>query len=129
MAHHGKEWKKLGDGSLPTEDQHSGLGHIVSVPTYKAVFYSLLMLTFLTVWAAMHHFGIFNLALALIIASIKATLVGMFFMHLKFESKLLWIIAIYPFFILGLMILGTLGDTSVKPLPQPLHNQANSATR
>lgn len=121
MASHGKEWKRLGDGSLPTEDQQKGLGHIVSIQTYKAVLYSLLMLTFITLWAAMHEFGVLNLPIALLIASVKATLVGMFFMHLNFESKILWAIAIYPFFILGLMILGTLGDTSVKERPVPLH--------
>ena len=42
-AGHGT-WKRLGDGSLPTEEQDEGLGHIVPVSTYNAVFLSLLLM-------------------------------------------------------------------------------------
>ena len=126
MAGHGKDWKKLGDGSLPAEDQVQGLGHIVSIKVYKNVFYALLMLTFITVWAATKDFGFLNVTVALSIASVKAALVGVFFMHLKFESKTLWIIALYPFFILVLLFIGTLGDASIKEKPTPLQSSINS---
>ncbi|PIQ83122.1 MAG: hypothetical protein COV76_00210 [Candidatus Omnitrophica bacterium CG11_big_fil_rev_8_21_14_0_20_64_10] len=40
------------------------------------------------------------------ISLIKATLVGLFFMHLKFERVVpIWVVAIFPFFLIGLSVL------------------------
>jgi caa(3)-type oxidase subunit IV len=38
------------------------------------------------------------------IASIKATIVALFFMHLKFEDSITWVFALYPLFLLSLLI-------------------------
>ena len=116
MAHNNEHGVngRLGDGSLLGEDPDTGLGHIVPVKVYTSVFIGLLFLTIVTLWAATQHFGAFNLVIALIIAAIKAKLVTLFFMHLKWESKAYWFIAIYPIFIFVLLLVGTLVDGMVK---------------
>jgi cytochrome c oxidase subunit IV len=116
MAHSGDgvKWKRLGDGTLPCEDQDEGLGHIVPVHIYTATFMTLLLLTFVTVWAATQHFGILNLFIALAVATVKAAIVTLYFMHLNWESKVYWGIVIYPIFIFMLILGSTLGDNMLK---------------
>ncbi len=120
---HGSEWVRLGDGSLITEDAKTGLGHMVSVETYTLTLMTLLALTFVTVFVATLDFGAFNLALALSIATLKAGIVTLIFMHLNFETKIIWGIVIYPIFIFILLLIGTLGDYSVKDKPAPLFSK------
>ena len=64
----------------------------------------LMALTVITVAAAQFDFGPFNVPIALIIASIKATFVALYFMHLKHEDTMTWIFATYPLFLLFLLI-------------------------
>ena len=72
-----------------TEDHHAGgTGHIVDPRILVSVFLSLLVLTVLTVAASMIDLGAFNIWLALGIASLKATLVALFFMHLFWERPI-----------------------------------------
>ena len=123
MAKHDKEWQRLGDGKLITEDAMVGLGHIVSIDVYRGVFISLIALTFITVWAAFQDFGVFNLFVAFGIASVKAGVVTLLFMHLNYENKIIWGIVIYPIFIFLLILAGTLGDASVKVQPIPHANK------
>ena len=120
---HGLKWKRLGDGNLPTEDAESGLGHIVSQETYWWTFLSLLTLTAVTIWAAGQEFGPFNLLVAMAIATVKAGVVTLYFMHLRWESKIIWGIVTYPIIIFLLILIGTMGDASVKrsALPSALH--------
>ncbi len=106
---HGK-WKRLGDGSLLTEDADEGLGHVLTQSTYIKTLGTLLILTFLTVWVAQFDFGSWNAVVALFIATIKAGIVASFFMHLKYEAKLILLFAIYPLLLLFVMIGGTFGD-------------------
>ena len=118
MSNHDK-WKRLGDGSLLTEAADEGLGHVVPINLYNKVFASLIFLTIVTVAAAAIDFGPFGLIIALAIATIKVSLVASVFMHLKFEVKTILVIAIYPIFVFLLMVLGTLGDHSVKEVLVP----------
>jgi cytochrome c oxidase subunit 4 len=83
--------------------------HITPYKTYGIIFGVLLTLTFITVAAARQDFGSVNLFIAMLIASIKATIVALFFMHLKFEDSITWVFALYPLFLLSLLI----GLTSV----------------
>ena len=77
--------------SYPTESSsthasaHSGLGHVVPLWLLAAVFGSLLVLTGLTVAVAHVDLGNLNLYLALAIATLKASLVVLFFMHLFWD--------------------------------------------
>jgi cytochrome c oxidase subunit 4 len=62
--------------------------HIVSPIVYAVILLALLVGTALTVWASYIDLGIFNPIIAIAIAVTKATLVVLFFMHVKYSSKL-----------------------------------------
>jgi len=62
--------------------------HIVPVRTYAVVFASLLLLTYLTVQIAFIDLGRLNTVAAIGIATIKAVLVVLFFMHVKYGTNL-----------------------------------------
>lgn len=64
---------------------HAGLGHIIPLKILVAVFVALLGLTVLTVAATQIDLGAGNLYLALAIAGTKATLVVLYFMHLRYD--------------------------------------------
>jgi cytochrome c oxidase subunit 4 len=66
------------------EHEHA-LGHVVPFKILAGVAAALLTLTVITVMAARIHFGQFNLIIALAIATLKATLVALFFMHLRWD--------------------------------------------
>lgn len=113
MGSHG-HWEPLGDGSLTPQDPDKGLGHIVPIKTYNTIYWSLIALTAITVAIATVDLGWATLPVAIGIATFKAGIVTLFFMHLNYENKLIWGIVIYPIFVWLLMVLGTLGDESVK---------------
>jgi cytochrome c oxidase subunit 4 len=63
--------------------------HIVSPVTYLIIFASLLVGTALTIGASYLEMGPWNPVVAIAIAVVKATLVVLFFMHIKYSSKLM----------------------------------------
>ncbi len=79
-------------------------------PFYFLVFLALLVLTGVTVGVSYVDLGPLNTPLALFIAVVKATLVVLYFMHLRQASPLLWIAAGGGFFWLGIMIVLTMSD-------------------
>jgi len=81
---------------------------------YLAVFAALLALTIVTVLVSYVDLGLGNAAVALLIASVKASLVALFFMHLKGESRLVWGFALVPIVFLSLILFGTLVDTMLR---------------
>ena len=66
--------------------------HTVPFKTYLSVLILLLFLTVVTVAVAQIDFGAWNTFIAMLIASIKGALVLLYFMHLKYEDKLYWVI-------------------------------------
>ena len=84
--------------------------HVVSLKIYIAVFVSLLVGTALTVGAASVDMGVWNTPVALTIAVIKATLVILFFMHVRYSSRLTQLIVAASIFWLGIMLTLTLSD-------------------
>ncbi|HJV37090.1 cytochrome C oxidase subunit IV family protein [Geomonas sp.] len=78
---------------------------------YVMVWVALLALTVVTVWVSFYNLGLWNATVCFLIASIKATLVALYFMHLRHEIKLVLGFALFPLLILGLIIVGTLTDT------------------
>jgi cytochrome c oxidase subunit 4 len=84
--------------------------HIVSIKTYLIVFAALMVLMILTVVIAFFDFGVLNKGIALSIATTKAALVMLFFMHLRYSSKLVWVFAGLGFFGLVIMIVIAMGD-------------------
>ena len=69
-------------------DVHDTLDHVVSPKIYIIVGATLLILTGVTVWASFIELNVFNPIIALFIAVVKATIVVLFFMHVKYSSKL-----------------------------------------
>ena len=65
---------------------------IVSFKTYLFVLIGLLILTVITVAVAQIDFGAFNAFFAMLIASIKAALVLLYFMGLKYDDKVYWLV-------------------------------------
>jgi cytochrome c oxidase subunit 4 len=89
-----------------SSDRHSG-SHL---SLYLGVFVALLGLTWLTVWVSGVDLGVWNTPAALSIASLKASLVLLFFMHLWWSSRLTWIFAVAGLFFLLVLISLTLAD-------------------
>ncbi len=82
--------------------------------TYIIVWIALLILTAVTWGVSYVNLGMGNVAVALLIASGKAALVALFFMHLRYENRLVWAFALVPLFFLALIICGTLADTMLR---------------
>ena len=85
------------------------------LPTYFVVFFALLIGTALTVYAATLDLGKFNAAVAFTMASINATLVALFFMHVKGASeKLTKLVVIAALFFLLLLLGLTMTDYATR---------------
>ena len=97
-----------------TENHEDGEHHIVSIPIYMMVFGVLIVGTFLTYFVATFDldwvFPGANTLVALLIAFTKMTFVVLFFMHVKYSSKLIWLTAIAGFFWLAIMFAFTMQD-------------------
>ena len=85
-------------------------GHIVSPKIYLLILTALLAGTTATVAVAQIDLGPFNIVVALTIAVIKATLVVLFFMHMKYSHRLNWIFFAAAVIWLILLISMTLVD-------------------
>jgi cytochrome c oxidase subunit 4 len=95
--------------------------HVVSPKVYLAVFLALLAGTYLTVEAAGHDFGAYNTVIALAIAITKATLVILFFMHVKYSPRLTRLVIACALLWLVLLIVGTLSDYYAPGVQPPHH--------
>lgn len=84
--------------------------HIVPKRTYFLIFAALIGLTGLTTYAATVDLGPFNTVVALLIAVCKGSLVALFFMHLRWSSRLMHIVAVAALFWLAILLSLTLGD-------------------
>lgn len=84
--------------------------HIVSIRIYIAIFLTLMVLTAVTVWVAFIDLGAMNNVVAMTIAVIKATLVILFFMHVRYSTPLTWVVIATGFFWLIVMIGLTMSD-------------------
>jgi len=91
-------------------------GHTEPMPhheiPYVMVFFALVGLTIITVAVALHRFEpeMVNVLIALVIASIKGSLVALYFMHLKFEGKLIYTIFIVPLLLCVLLTVALIPD-------------------
>jgi len=84
--------------------------HIVGPKTYGIIFVTLLTFTGITVAAAFVNLGILNPIVALAIASTKAVIVILFFMHVYYQSKLVKMTVAAGFFTFLILITMTLTD-------------------
>ncbi|HZI17614.1 MAG TPA: cytochrome C oxidase subunit IV family protein [Pyrinomonadaceae bacterium] len=97
--------------------------HIVGRKTYFLVFAGLMLGTVLTVVAAQFDFGRMNDVVAMTIAVAKMTLVLLFFMHVRYSSRLVWVVVAAMFFWLLILLLMTLTDYSSRDWFPPASSQ------
>jgi cytochrome c oxidase subunit 4 len=88
--------------------------HIVSPKVYIGIFLSLMVLTAATVAAAYVNLGPFNIVIALAIATLKATLVVLFFMHARYSPGRTHMVIISAIFWLAIMLSLTLSDYATR---------------
>jgi cytochrome c oxidase subunit 4 len=92
--------------------------------TYTLTLVVLLILTAITVGASYIQFGSLNVVIALTIATIKASLVALFFMHLRHDKPVNAVIACAGFLFLGLFLLFTFLDVGTRDPLQPVNLKA-----
>jgi len=97
------------DPQLARVEEHEH-EHIVPRSLYYAVFAALMVLTAVTVGAAFVDLGVLNVGVALGIAVVKAALVVLFFMHVKYSSRLVQLVVLASIFWLLILFLITLSD-------------------
>lgn len=88
--------------------------HIIGYGQNTLVWCALLVLTAVTVWAASFDFGFLNVVVALTIATTKAGLVVLYFMHLRYEGWLLRFMVFMAFCILAIAIGLTFFDVAYR---------------
>jgi cytochrome c oxidase subunit 4 len=84
--------------------------HIVPKSTYYTIFSLLMAGTAITVGVAFLDLGAFNTVVALAIACTKAALVVLFFMHVKYSTRLTWAVVAGSIFFLFIMLALTFND-------------------
>jgi len=84
--------------------------HVVPVGVYLAVFVALMLLTAVTTAAAFHDLGPLNNIVALGIATLKAALVVLFFMHVRYGTRLTPLVITAGLFWLAILIALSLTD-------------------
>ena len=94
-------------------------GHISSVKSYVGIFLTLMVLTAVTIAVAYVNLGQFNKVVALGIASFKATLVVLYFMHVKYASRLTKVIIVTGFFFLAILLSETMIDYASRTWVNP----------
>ena len=87
---------------------------IVPKRTYYAIFALLMALTAVTVGVAFVDLGLMNPVVALSIAVLKASLVVLFFMHLKYGSRMVWVAGGAAIFWLGILLVLILSDYATR---------------
>lgn len=91
--------------------------HIISSKLYYGIWIALMCLTVVTALVAFVDLGPFNTVVALVIATFKATLVVLFFMHVKYTSeKMTKAVILSAVFWLMLMLVISLADYSTRML-------------
>jgi cytochrome c oxidase subunit 4 len=94
-------------GSMASEEHGQ---HVISIGVYVGIWATLMFLTGLTVFVSFIELHDWNIVLALVIATIKGTLVVLFFMHLYYSSKLTKVTVIAAIFFLFLLLALSMTD-------------------
>ena len=84
--------------------------HVLPKSTYYGIFGSLMVLTAVTVGVAFINLGALNFPVAISIAILKATLVVLFFMHVKYSSRMTKMVVGMAIFFLLVMLVLTMTD-------------------
>jgi cytochrome c oxidase subunit 4 len=84
--------------------------HVVPTRVYYTIFLALMVCTAITVGVAFVDLGPMNAVVAMTIAVFKATLVVLFFMHVKYSTRLTWVVVVASVFWLLILLALTLAD-------------------
>ncbi len=87
--------------------------HPMPVPMMLAVFGALTVLTIITVGQASFDLGSWDVAVVMAIATVKAILVGAFFMHLAYDKPFNIIVFVGSFIFVGLFVIFTISDSAM----------------
>jgi cytochrome c oxidase subunit IV len=85
-------------------------GHVSSIKLYVGIFLTLMALTAVTIVVAYVNLGPWNKVVALGIASTKATLVVLYFMHVRYASRMTKLVVVSGFFFLMVLFSLTMID-------------------
>jgi len=102
-------------------DEHD---HVVPTQVYARVLAVLMLLLVVTVAAAcldldhIFHAPYWNMTVAVLIAITKAVLIILFFMHVKYSSRIVWAFASAAFVWLGIMMTLSLSDYTTRNFPE-----------
>ena len=91
-------------------EQKHGAHHVVPTTIYYGIFAILLILTGVTVAAAYVDLGRLNTVVALAIACFKAMIVVLYFMHVKYSTRLIKLTVVAGLYWMGILFALTLGD-------------------
>lgn len=89
-------------------------GHVVPTRVYLTVFSALMVLLAITVIVAFFPLGMWNLPVAMTIAVIKGVIIVMYFMEVKYGSKLLWVFVSSSFLFLVIFMVLTMNDYATR---------------
>jgi cytochrome c oxidase subunit 4 len=92
--------------------------HVVSPKLYVVILLALLLGTFLTVEAALRDFGPWNIVIALAIATAKAVLVILYFMHARYSPRRTQLVIVCAAFWLAILLALTAADYVGRPSDQ-----------
>lgn len=102
--------------------------HVSSPKLYWGVFFALIFFTIVTVLVAGVHLGAANLAVAVIIASMKAALVCTFFMHLSHDNRFHALILVSTAMFIGVFFAYTMNDTGHRGVESGIDPQSGAHT-
>lgn len=94
-------------------DEHDP-GHVLSRTTYVLIFVVLLILTVVTYLVSRIELGVWNTPVALGIATVKMSLVALFFMHVIHSTRVTWLVIGASAIWLSLLLGGTLADAMTR---------------
>ncbi|AKT43927.1 uncharacterized protein CMC5_081640 [Chondromyces crocatus] len=96
--------------------------HVIPLKMYIGTWLALLVFTVITVGASYIDFGDFNLWIAMLIATCKASMVALLFMHLLWDERFNSIILVSSIIFLGIFIGFTMADTGNRGRAEPVEH-------
>lgn len=97
--------------------------HVIPLKTYLLVWGALMVLTVLTVVISRFDFGSLNTLIAIFVATVKGSLVALYFMHLRYDNKFNLIILVASLFFVVVFFVPTLIDVSTRGDVTPIRNE------
>lgn len=108
--------------------EHAAIGHVLPASVLLGVFGSLIALTWLTVYVTNFDLGALNFPIAMAIAVVKASLVALYFMHLRYDHPFHGLIFVAALLFVGIFLSLTIMDSlAYQPDIQTYQQDADAA--